>query len=576
MPEETTKKYRKYFDIAFAAFFAAVTALYIRKVPYGFHFFDEANWLALSDRLMRGDALLYDDWTLTQIPLVILYPLVRLYHAVFGGNEGIIITFRYIFVFFHCVNTIALYLMLRKKSPVAALCAVMLYFPFSHLYIAALSYYTMALDFMLLACAVLAVHGEKKIGMFAGGLLFALAVIEDPYLAALYAAYCIACVVCAALKKRPHPLLGGRGWLCFTCGCAVPAVIFAAFVLSRASVTELIGALPHLFGDEKHSVGGNGSKVWSFFTDMIERTTVPEILLLVPAAAYLIDRGREKRKGLYASALALFTVCAVLINFRSSMVGGMLTLSAKLTQPFAISGISAYIMSEKKDGKTLCLMYLPGWAFALCMYLASDTGYSVVNTPLMVCACAGACFMCGMFSELRSKPGASRAAKLIPAAIFAAAMLAQTGYELYYVKNYCFSEPSGTSMMFSTIDYGIGKGEKTTENTALYEQDGLWEATAPVRDAPGDYVLYFSDDCWPYLEDSKKCASFAVWIQRKTADTEAERLLDYWEMFPEKKPDAIYVSKNMKNVEDIIEKINTENFPVEENERGYVLIRPQE
>ena len=33
---------KKYSDIAFAVFFIAVTALYIRKVPYGFHFFDEA------------------------------------------------------------------------------------------------------------------------------------------------------------------------------------------------------------------------------------------------------------------------------------------------------------------------------------------------------------------------------------------------------------------------------------------------------------------------------------------------------------------------------------------------------
>lgn len=566
---------KKYSDIAFAVFFIAVTALYIRKVPYGFHFFDEACWIAVPERLTRGDLFLFEDWSMLQLPLVILYPFVSLYHAVSGGNEGIIIAFRYIFVFFHCINALLLYLMLRKSSGAGALCAVMLYFPYSHLYIPALSYYTMALDFMLLSCTVLSVYGERKGGIFTAGLLFALAVLESPYLALLYAVYSAACIVCAALKKSPHPLFGGKGWLRFTGGCAVPALLLAAFALSGAGIKEIIRSLGYILGDDTHSVDGSMGKLSAFFLVLLKRTTLPEILIFLPAAAYLTDRNRERRKGLYASALMLFTLCAVIVNFFNSRIDGRLVLSAKLTLPAALAGAAAYIMCGKKDRQMLYLMYLPGWAFTLCMYLASDTGYSVVNTPLMVCACAGVCFTARLFSELWSKDGAPRMARLLPAAIFAAAVLAQTGYELYYVKNYCFSEPAGTAMMYAGIDYGIGKGEKTTEAVALYEQDGLWDATAPVRDAPGDYVLYFSDDCWPYLEDPKKCASFSMWMQRSAPASDLNRLLKYWEIFPERKPDAIYVSKNMLNLEKIIEAVNTEHFPIEENERGYIMIRPQ-
>ena len=55
---------KKYSDIAFAVFFIAVTALYIRKVPYGFHFFDEACWIAVPERLTRGDLFLFEDWSM--------------------------------------------------------------------------------------------------------------------------------------------------------------------------------------------------------------------------------------------------------------------------------------------------------------------------------------------------------------------------------------------------------------------------------------------------------------------------------------------------------------------------------
>ena len=128
-------------------------------------------------------------------------------------------------------------------------------------------------------------------------------------------------------------------------------------------------------------------------------------------------------------------------------------------------------------------------------------------------------------------------------------------------------------MMYYTIDRGIGKGEKTTESVERYEFEGLWEATEKVRNAEGEYVLYFSPDCWPYLEDRKKCASYSTWLGGMSVE-EAERLLKYWEIHPEKKPDAIYVPKTARKPDQVIDIINTEHFPVEENERGYVMIRP--
>lgn len=564
------EKKSKYIDIAFAVFFVSVTALFLWKAPYGFHFFDEANWIALSDRLLKGDALLYDDWTLTQITLVILYPLVKLYHVFSAGNEGIILAFRYIFVFFHALNTVLLYLLIRRRSPLAALCVTMLYFPYSHLYIEALSYYTMALDFLLLGCAMLVTRKGEKGELFFSGVLLALAVLECPYFAVLYIAYFIACLVCAVRKKEGHTLLRWKSFGRITAGCAVPALIFLLFVLSRVSAGELIRTLPYLLGDEAHSVGGSGGKLAKFIKETVKNIGLTELLLFLPAILCAFDR---KRKRIYASALLLLTFCAIGKNYLSSRGQGMALLSQKLMLPLSAAALAAYTMCEKKDRELFFLLYIPGWVMAAGLFLASDVGFAVVNTPLTVCACAGAWFLLELTEECMAD--ARPAPRRCMAALLAAVLLFQTGYELWYRKNFCFSEPAGTALMYCDISYGIGKGEKTTEQVAVYEQDGLYAATEKVRNAPGDYVLYFSDDCWPYLEDTKKCASFAVWIQTKYAEAEAERLLDYWEKFPEKRPDAIYVSKRAVNVEKILEMVNTENFPVEENERGYEMVRPR-
>ena len=567
---EKKSKYTKYIDIAFAVFFVSVTALFIWKAPYGFHFFDEANWIALSDRLLKGDALLYDDWTLTQITLVILYPLVKLYHVFFAGNEGIILAFRYIFVFFHALNTVLLYLLIRRRSPLAALGAVMLYFPYSHLYIEALSYYTMALDFLLLGCAMLVTAKHEKRELFFSGVLLALAVLECPYFAVMYIAYFIACLVCAVRKKEVHDLLRWRSFGRITAGCAVPVLILVLFVLSRVSAGELIRTLPYLLRDEAHSVGGHGGKLAEFIKDTVKSIDLAEILLFLPVILCAFDR---KRKKLCTSALLALTLGAIGKNFLSSRGQGMALLSQKLMLPLSLAGLGAYAMCEKKDRELLFGLYIPGWVMGACLYLASDVGYSVVSTPLTVCACAGGWFLLELTEECMAD--ARPAPKRCMAALLAAVLLFQTGYELWYRKNFCFSEPAGPALMYCDIRYGIGKGEKTTEKVAVYEQDGLWAATEKVRNAPGEYVLYFSDDCWPYLEDSKKCASFAIWIQTGHAEAEAKRLLDYWKKFPEKRPDAIYVSKKADKVEKILETVNTENFPVEENERGYEMVRPQ-
>lgn len=101
------------------------------------------------------------------------------------------------------------------------------------------------------------------------------------------------------------------------------------------------------------------------------------------------------------------------------------------------------------------------------------------------------------------------------------------------------------------------------------------EATKEVRAYKGKNVLYFSWEMWLYLMDGKENAAFSAWLSFAQPDVAAERMLEYWRLNPDKKPDAIFIDKDFTNAEKYTEQLNTEKFPVKESELGYILLRPE-
>ena len=560
-------------DGIFLIFFVCVTALFVGKAPYGFHFFDEANWLTLSRRLLQGDALFAEDWSITQTGLSLLYPLMLLYDRIFDGTEGMVLTFRYAFVVFHAVNTLLLYLLLRRKSAWKALCAVTVFMPFTRWSAENFSYYQLSLEYVLLCGALLATMKKPYAALPTAGFLFSLAVLTCPFLAVYYVLYTLVCVVFAILRKEKPAAFRGRVWLLFSGGCAAAAVLFLSFVFSRCSLRELLINLPYIFGDKSHDVGSAGSKLLRFFQGTVQYSNKADIPAIAAAAVLLADRKRRKRRSLYTALLMLSCLFGLFGRYKSAFMSGMLTRDVCLMRPLCIAGFASYILCDKKDKEFFVWIYLGACAHFVCLYLASDLGYDIYNTAMTGAAAASACFMAQLLSELQQENGGRKAPGYAAAALCLTMLASQLWVELEYRKNFCFCEPCGTALMSSVIRQGVGKGEKTAPEVAFYEQEGLWNATEKVRNAPGDYVLYFSADAWPYLEDSKRCASCSIWLQPRYAVEEAERLLCYWELHPERKPDAIFVSKTMEDAEEAMELINTENFPVEENDRGYVLLR---
>lgn len=82
---------------------------------------DEGFYLTIPYRLTQGDALLADEWHVTQLVAMLVYPLVKMYLVIFKGTEGIYLAFRYLYVGFLIGTTLVSYLLLRKKDKTLAM-----------------------------------------------------------------------------------------------------------------------------------------------------------------------------------------------------------------------------------------------------------------------------------------------------------------------------------------------------------------------------------------------------------------------------------------------------------------------
>lgn len=165
--------------------------LYLYRISWGMADVDESFYLTIPLRLLQGDALLTEEWHVSQLSAVIVYPILKLYLLCFKTTDGIMIAFRYIYVIFHTLTTIIAYLILRKRDGKIAVSVSILFFIFTPFNIMSLSYNTLGLDMVFIFAAALAVSKGVSIkNTICLGTIFALAVLCNPYLSVLYLLYC--------------------------------------------------------------------------------------------------------------------------------------------------------------------------------------------------------------------------------------------------------------------------------------------------------------------------------------------------------------------------------------------------
>lgn len=103
--------------ILFSLLCVAAVAVLFMRIPYGADVTDEAFWIAEPYLLTQGAVPFVNSWSQTPLSSLLIAPLVRLFTAITGETEGIMLfMFRAAFVFRLCIP-LPIWLLLRKRIP---------------------------------------------------------------------------------------------------------------------------------------------------------------------------------------------------------------------------------------------------------------------------------------------------------------------------------------------------------------------------------------------------------------------------------------------------------------------------
>ncbi|MBQ1445979.1 MAG: hypothetical protein IIZ14_01870, partial [Solobacterium sp.] len=480
---------------------------------------DEHFYLAVADRVARGDAMLYDLWDIGQLMVFFTFPLVKLYRTVWGGTQGIVLAFRCVYTAMTMAIGAGIYLKFRKDTPWAVLASAifMLYTPFN---IMAPSYNTLAIGFLMTGLLVYPRDHRSAARLWLCGVMMAAAVLNSPYFLLMYGFLTVVMI----RNRKIVPLCS---WLWITAGAVSLAIVFLGFVLSRAPLSGILSVLPNLV-DPEHSTNAllvfaeNGGRMILAFR-LFTVVFIGELILT------WCWRNKEDKKALLLEASTILNLMSIVyvtaVRPYYPRLGGFTAILI----PCTLIGIELCILYKQKPYYISC--FVASLCLAFCIALSTNVGPNSFAAPLII-----ACTMLALFRH---------ESRILQVFILVFACL--LGW-------YKVSETFGKSSFEYSVKLEEGPlaGLYATEEEAHHYEERLRD-TAIINDYDNEYIRVLSWNCWEYLVLDKKLAQGYTIPCFYTAEEYFAAEAVYRDYFPAKYPACFWVDDDnpfVKRVED--------------------------
>lgn len=530
----------------------AILLFLIWRAKYGFCSTDEGGYLAIPYRLVLGDALFWHEWHFSQTASVLLYPLLKIYlFFTQGGTEGIYLHFRFMMIAYRMLVSIFIYYRLKRITPPASAMALsyflILYTPDL---IYGFSYNCNAMLLLALSIVTIVTAEENvKLDWFFSGAFFACAVLASPYIVVAWGLFVFASFACDIYRRtaqRPLARLrqfSFRNALLFTLGCAMVALPFLIFVLSRASIPEIVTVIPMILDDPDHPPITFVRKVREFIGAFIGVPSLPGkilfFLFLLAFTLCLWQRMHHKDSNVRRQKYVYIYICAIFSMFAFPLFDHSISVALF---PFCMCGAIFYLLTEHKRITVFLFLYCGGLLLGALRHLGSNAiaGAMCAGTILSVIAS-------GVFAVqliLEDTAPASCVWRRITHGVLAAMIV----LNLVICIVFSFSTvvmDAPISELQVTIPQGPQAGIRTSQ--ARYTRyEGIWEETQPIREDGIGPVLFFSEDSWLWLSIHSKYGTGSTWMNTYPPDRSLkfiEKLKKYYKLFPDRWPRYCYITK---------------------------------
>ena len=568
--EKIQDKYgeKKVSTLIFLVVMLAIELVLIWKAKYGYGGNDESFYLTTAHRLAKGDSLLSQEWHLAQMSSLLIYPFMKVYLAFVGTTEGILLSFRYIYIFVKTMVAIAMYVLLRKKYGYYAIVTAAAYMLFTPYNLLQICYNSMGLTGLLFAGVLLITMNYEgrywKLQAVCAGVSLAAAVLCCPYLVLIYVLMMAGCIVLRCMKKDTRYT---KIALCVTLGCGILAVIFFAFVLLRAGVDEILANLPEMMKDPAHPVRGVMDSLKKLASGMAYFFPASTILfwidMILITADGLWTGLKHHRKGLtyehvyyYLGGLGAIVTLVMLIKqtvfYYNLIMAPMVYVGALLIYAYCWNGR----FKEMKKGPMIIWAF--GMIYGALLSMSSDNGLTIASSGMAVATFA-TILLIGADAKLRQKKNQTVFSMIVLGVLI--------GSVLYSVTHNAFWE-DGVASLDVTIEAGPLKNVVTSEEHAQEYYRTIEDLKWFKNKEEGNFV-YFSEKPYTYLyvdmPYGTHSGSSGDFVTHYTMDTA------YFALHPEKVPDYIYVEKQYATDVEVSEAAEAYGYTVTELEWGFAL-----
>lgn len=568
----------KWQDYLFIALMAGGLIFAFWKCVFGFGGNDEAFYLTVPQRFNMGDALIKDEWHLSQMSGFLLMPFVWLFTTVTGSTEGIILAARVLYILFHATVSVIIYLRIRKYGYVSVFASV-LYFIYTPYDIMAMSYNTMGLDFVTLSGVIMGTASyKKKLPLIVSGVAFAAAVLCCPYLAVAYILYGICVLIHTFIKNRDtkfilkSELFAGKTFLFFSIGIFALAAVFLIFALTRVSIKEIIDYLPYLMTDPEHPQIALGTRFSMYFNSIYNCHSHFKIALfsyLAMIIIMIIDRKRKYHRSLYlivTTAIVIFCYVLLLPQLTYSTYNAIMF-------PLIFIGITSYILCENKPKPLFATLFVLGIIYSFAICFSSNQYFYVISMVITASNIASYVFLAQLLREMKTSQDNIEYAVWVKRGsfLFVAFMIfLQGAFQITVKAEHCFWESGNTSNLTAQIQNGPAKGIYTNVNNCnTYEQ--IYSDLQYYKSKPKDKILFLTAKTWCYLAVDFPYGTLSAWISGENPSS-VERLKTYYSVNPEEIPKYIYIPKDSQwDFTNIYNDAYSYGYYFEENEISYKL-----
>ena len=517
----------------------------IWRAKYGFCFNDEPFCITLGQRIYNGDALIVDEWHGVQNFGTVILPFYSFFRIFSLSNEGIILTFRYIYCLLWILTCIAVYKVL-KPYKIAALTVFLYLILFSPLDYMTISYTSISLMASLLICCITYyIINNQKTSVFyvlSFSFLWIILVLCSPFMAAAYIIFVFMAFI-ASIYKKHHNTNFNYGNLLYICKLSIPIITVVAiiylylFLISQSDIKTILLNIPFVLQDPEHSSSLNpivGIK--NIILLIYQNSPFFCKVSIIAFVAGLTNKLSPKLR------LLIFIICSVIFIQEQSIF---------FTEPMAplfnyqminivILGAVACSLIQNKPLDLLFSFGLFGCLYTIFNNITSNTGLMSIAMSLTVCGVFSIFCILQLLKEFAVCFNKVQLLKTAGTFTILLVITIQLSSQLYIRLNRTYWDGQLSSLN-TQITCGAAKGLYTTPANAekyenIYNNLKHLLSTTDTRDKT---FLSCTSAPYIYLDADLDFATFSAWSFGYGENLNG-RILDYQSLNPDKVPDIIF------------------------------------